>query len=219
MGTAAARRGGWGVKAWPWVSSDTWLSSDTLLAPSGPTGSPSTTDRTHQEAAETWEVHSEWQGLQRRRYQSFLSGPLLLPLRCRSCQDVVKLIRGFQARWKEDKTRGIVGNQPLYCFYGYCMLNLIQQELVKGEEDGRDPGFYKSCMFCVFDIPHLAEVGSRGQNLVRVSAWTSEIERPLWDWQEKKGMWPGHLGALLRKASWPWKAGIWLWNRGLQSPE
>jgi len=69
-----------------------------------------------------------------------------------SCQDIVKLIRGFQAGWKGDKNRVIVGNQPLYWFYGYCTLNLIQQELVKGEGDGRVLGFYESCMFCVFGI-------------------------------------------------------------------
>lgn len=116
-------------------------------------GSPSTTDGSHREAAETREVHTERQGLQRGRHQSFLSGPLLLPPRGWSCQDVGKRIRGFQASWKAEKNRGIEGNQPLCCCYGRCTLNLIQQELVKGEGGGRALGFYKSCMFGVFYTP------------------------------------------------------------------
>lgn len=79
------------------VPGNAQLFSNTLLAPSKHTSSPSTMDGTQQAAAETWEVHVEWQVLTRGRYQSFLGGSLLLPPRCLSCQDVVKLIRGFQA--------------------------------------------------------------------------------------------------------------------------
>lgn len=130
-----------------------WLFSDTLLAPSQHRGSPSATDGTPREAAQAREVRTERQGLQRGRCRSFLSGPLLLPPRRWSCQDVGKRIGGFQASWKAEKDRGIVGNQPLCCCYGHCTLNLIQQELVKGEGGGRTLRFYKSCMFCAFCIP------------------------------------------------------------------
>lgn len=133
-----------------------WLSSDTLLAPSRHRGSPSTTDGTPREAAETREVRTERQGLQRGRYRSFLSGPLLLPPRCWSCQDVGKRIRGFQASWKAEKNRGIVGNQPLYCCYGHCTLNLIQQELVKGEAEPLVST--KAACSVLFISPRLTEV-------------------------------------------------------------
>lgn len=166
------------------------------------TGSPLTTDVILQGTTETWEGHTKWQGLWWGRYQSFLSGPLLLPPRCWICQDVVKLIRGFQASWKEDKNRGEV-EINLYCFHGSCTFNLIPRakEMAK-------PLASTEAACSMFLIPPSHWIWFPEVRGVRVSTQTSESKGTPWDWQDTKGMWPGHLGALLRKASRPWKAGI-----------
>lgn len=101
------------------------------------------------------------------RHQLALSGLLLLPPRCWSCQDVVKQIRGFQTSRKEDLEKELRWEINLSAgFCGYRTLNLIQQELVEVEGDGKARNFYKSCIFCDFDLPHLTEGGSQGSEFV-----------------------------------------------------